>query len=113
MLNNLINTIRNIDCLEGFKNIPNGSIGLILTDPPYIISKESGMNSHYNKIKYNEESNIKFIKTEEEWIKYKNVNNMESDEKKDNYMRYGTIYGKKYCVKTDYGNWDSDFRGVV
>lgn len=24
-------------------------------------------------------------------------------------MKYGTIYGTKYCVKTDYGNWDSEF----
>ena len=24
-------------------------------------------------------------------------------------MKYGTIYGKKYCVKTDYGEWDSNF----
>ena len=24
-------------------------------------------------------------------------------------MKYGTIYGKKYCVKTDYGGWDSEF----
>ena len=24
-------------------------------------------------------------------------------------MKYGSIYGKKYCVKTDYGAWDSDF----
>jgi site-specific DNA-methyltransferase (adenine-specific) len=24
-------------------------------------------------------------------------------------MKYGTIYGKKYCVKTQYGEWDSDF----
>jgi hypothetical protein len=23
--------------------------------------------------------------------------------KKEKYMKYGTIYGKKYCVKTDYG----------
>ena len=29
--------------------------------------------------------------------------------KKDLYMKYGTLYGKKYCVKTDYGTWDSDF----
>jgi len=35
MLNNLINTIQNIDCLEGFKLIPDKSIDLILTDPPY------------------------------------------------------------------------------
>jgi hypothetical protein len=25
------------------------------------------------------------------------------DSKKEKYMKYGTIYGKKYCVKTDYG----------
>jgi site-specific DNA-methyltransferase (adenine-specific) len=24
-------------------------------------------------------------------------------------MKYGTIYGKKYCVKTEYGDWDNDF----
>jgi hypothetical protein len=24
-------------------------------------------------------------------------------QKKEKYMKYGTIYGKKYCVKTDYG----------
>ena len=24
-------------------------------------------------------------------------------------MKYGTIYGKKYCVKTDYGDWDANF----
>ena len=24
-------------------------------------------------------------------------------------MKYGNIYGKKYAVKTDYGNWDKDF----
>ena len=29
--------------------------------------------------------------------------------KKENYLKYGTIYGKKYAVKTDYGDWDKDF----
>jgi site-specific DNA-methyltransferase (adenine-specific) len=33
----------------------------------------------------------------------------EKDIKKDNYIKYGSLYGKKYCIKTDYGNWDSDF----
>ena len=31
------------------------------------------------------------------------------DLNKDKYIKYGTIYGKKYCVKTDYGDWDNDF----
>ena len=101
--------IKNIDGLQYLSTIKDGTIDLILTDPPYIISKETGMNSHYNKVKHNEENDIKFVKTEEEWLKYKTENNISDDVKKENYMKYGTIYGKKYCVKTDYGDWDNDF----
>jgi site-specific DNA-methyltransferase (adenine-specific) len=100
--------IRNVDGLEYLSTIPDSSVDLILTDPPYIISKETGMNTHYNKVKHNEKCNIEFVKTEDEWVKYKTENNID-DDKKDNYMKYGTIYGKKYCVKTDYGTWDSEF----
>ena len=84
------------------------------------------MNTHYNKVKHNEEHKIDFIKTEEEWIQYKTENGLdkvdkvhklhkedkvhkEDEKKKENYMKYGTIYGKKYCVKTDYGEWDNEF----
>jgi site-specific DNA-methyltransferase (adenine-specific) len=101
--------IKNEDGLKYLSSIKNDSINLILTDPPYIISKNTGMNIHYNKVKYNEKNNINFVKTEEEWNEYKNSKNILSDDKKDNYMRYGTIYGKKYCVKTDYGSWDIEF----
>lgn len=101
--------IKNIDGLEYLKTIENNSINLILTDPPYIISKDSGMNKHYENIKYNEENNIECVKSEEEWDEYKKKNNIEDDEKKDEYVKYGTIYGKKYCVKTDYGDWDNNF----
>ena len=97
--------------IEYLKSIHNNSIDLILTDPPYIISKDSGMNEHYNNVKFNEENDIIQVKTEEEWLKYKNnnKNNILNDDKKENYMKYGTIYGKKYCVKTDYGEWDMEF----
>ena len=101
--------IKNVEGLEYLTTILDGSIDLILTDPPYIISKETGMNVHYNKVEYNKKHNIEFVKTEEEWLKYKTDNNYTNDDKKDNYMKYGTIYGKKYCVKTDYGEWDSEF----
>ena len=100
---------KNVDALEYLSTIPNNTVDLVLTDPPYIISRESGMNTHYKNVEYNKKYNIEFIKTEEEWEKYKTENNISSDEKKLNYMKYGTIYGKKYCVKTDYGSWDSDF----
>ena len=84
----------------------------ILTDPPYITSTGSGMNTLYKQVKENEEKGIKFVKTEEEWetVKHKHIEKDLSEEvMKSNYMQYGNIYGKKYAVKTDYGDWDKDF----
>lgn len=120
--------IKNADGIDYLSTILNDSVDLILTDPPYIISKETGMNAHYNKVKLNEENNTQFVKTEEEWDIYKeeyynNPNNAVEDENnksikrimklkdshKEKYMKYGTIYGKKYCVQTNYGVWDSEF----
>ena len=103
------NDIKNMEGLQYLLTIPNNSIDLILTDPPYIISKDSGMNEHYNNVKSNEENNVEFVKTEQDWDIYKRDNNITDDENKDKYMKYGSIYGKKYCVKTDYGEWDSEF----
>jgi site-specific DNA-methyltransferase (adenine-specific) len=101
--------LQNMEGLQYLQTVQDNSIDLILTDPPYIISKDSGMNDHYNNVKFNEENQIEFVKTEEEWEQYKASNNILDDSKKDNYLKYGTIYGKKYCVKTDYGSWDSNF----
>ena len=101
--------IQNVDGLQYLATIDNTSVDLILTDPPYIISRDTGMNAHYNAVKESEASGITYVKSEAEWTQYKTDNNIEIDDKKDNYMKYGTIYGKKYCVKTDYGDWDKDF----
>lgn len=97
------------DGLEFLKEVTDNSIDLILTDPPYIISKKTGMNEFYNNVKHNEDNNIETVKTEEEWEAYKEENKFEDDDKKDNYIKYGTIYGKKYSVRTDYGDWDKEF----
>jgi site-specific DNA-methyltransferase (adenine-specific) len=101
--------IKNMEGIDYLKSIAVNSVDLILTDPPYIISRDSGMNTHYNTVKSNEAKNIQFVKTEEEWEQYKIEKNLVDDSKKENFMKYGTIYGKKYCVKTDYGDWDKDF----
>lgn len=101
--------VKNQEGLLYLKTIPANSIDLILTDPPYIISKDSGMNSHYNKVHENEENGIETVKTEEEWEEYKAKNEIEDDANKEKFLKYGTIYGKKYCVKTNYGEWDSEF----
>jgi site-specific DNA-methyltransferase (adenine-specific) len=100
--------IKNECGFEYLKTIQDNSIGLILTDPPYIISKDSGMNELYNNVKHNEENNITQVKTEEEWEEYKAEHDVD-DTNKEKYMQYGSIYGKKYSVKTDYGDWDSNF----
>ena len=104
-----VKNVENIDGVTYLKSIKDESIDLVLTDPPYIISSESGMNTHYNTVKSNEDANITEVKTEEEWETYKSENNIKDDKKKSNYIQYGTIYGKKYCVKTDYGEWDKSF----
>lgn len=101
--------VKNVEGLLYLSTIPNNSIDLVLTDPPYIISKDSGMNEHYNNVKFNEENNINTVKTMDDWEEYKKENAILDDENRDKYLKYGSIYGKKYCVKTDYGEWDSEF----
>jgi site-specific DNA-methyltransferase (adenine-specific) len=102
-------SVENMCGLEYLKTLDPNSIDLILTDPPYIISKSTGLDKHYNNVKYNEANDINEVKSEEEWTNYKLQNAIKDDTHKSNYIKYGSIYGKKYCVKTDYGSWDSDF----
>lgn len=35
-----VNTIQNMDCVQGMSHIPDGTFDLVITDPPYGISKE-------------------------------------------------------------------------
>lgn len=98
--------LRNCDGLELLNSLDDNSVDLILTDPPYIISRESGMNNLRVSIENNE--NIK--KSENDWEKYKTKNNTQGvPNAKENFMNYGNIYGKKFSVKTDYGDWDKNF----
>ena len=48
------------DCLELMKNIPDGSVDLVLTDPPYGID----FQSNYRKSKFNKIQNDSSISTE-------------------------------------------------
>ena len=100
--------VQNIDGIHLLKIIDNNKIDLILTDPPYIISKSSGMNKFESKVKELEKTK-KNAKTEEEWNAYKLKNNITDDKYKQNYIKYGNKSGKKYAFKTDYGEWDKSF----
>ena len=99
--------IRNCDGIDLLNTIQDGSVDLILTDPPYIISRESGMNKLRDAI----DSDQDLSKTEDEWKVFleKNKDVKMAKNAKENFLKYGTIYGKKYAVKTKYGQWDEDF----
>lgn len=102
-------SVNNIEGLTYLSTISEETIDLILTDPPYIISKNSGMDKHFNNIKYYNENDIGEVKSEDEWLDYKQRHNIENDDNKENYIKYGTIYGTKYCIQTNYGEWDTNF----
>lgn len=110
MARKLYNTIPG-DCLVKMGEIDDSSVDLILTDPPYIISKNTGMENFSNFVK-DVTSNTKTL---DDWDVYasnhkKNSKTFElTDEMKNNYLKYGTIYGKKYAVKTEFGDWDDEF----
>lgn len=100
--------VQNVDGLELLANTKDKTINLILTDPPYIISKQSGMQKHYENVN----NSNKNIKTEDEWNKFYQINNDKIDnleKNKNNYIKYGSIYGKKYAIRTEFGDWDKDF----
>ena len=61
MINDYINTIFNVDCLEGMKGMPDNSVDLVIADPPYNLSKGAkwkwdnsvvlkGMGGNWNKV---------------------------------------------------------------
>lgn len=116
--------IKNQEGIEYLNTIEKNSINLLLTDPPYITSRDSGMDAHANKVKKYDETG-KNNKTEDEWKDYKTgeewkeffkknnilVNKQEKklEEYKNNFLKYGAILGKKYAVVTNYGDWDKNF----
>ena len=120
-----LNEIQNIDGLSFLDGLDNNSIDLVLTDPPYITSRKTGMDAQAKVVMESDKSN-KNVKTEVQWKNYKTdaqweewmvKNKITTPEKKakelkklkNNYLKYGSIYGKKYAVVTDYGDWDKNF----
>jgi len=115
----------NKEGLDLLSDIPDSSIDLILTDPPYITSRKSGMDKWVDHVAKQDSSDSTNIMTEDDWNKHKtdeqwndwfdngSVPEAKRDKKlqelKNNYLKYGSVYGKKYAVKTDYGKWDSEF----
>ena len=128
--------IDNVEGLKYLETIEKNSVNLILTDPPYITSKKTGMDEFAKLVKNVDKQEKlkttkttkttkipKTTKTEKEWdifkgeflksdkfkayIKKNKLEQYETDESKkekyntyitkckDNYIKYGSIYGKK------------------
>ena len=54
-----IDKIYNMDCLEGMKFIPDGSVDLVATDPPYILDNQGG--GFYNNSNYGYHGNSRHV----------------------------------------------------
>lgn len=119
--------ILNQEGLEFLKSVESNSVDLVLTDPPYITSRETGMQKWAEHVKKQDELGAPPAKTIKEWEKHVYLdtgyeywkeffkNSKVTDKNKackrmqEDYLKYGSIYGKKYAVTTDYGDWDSQF----
>lgn len=115
--------IENKEGLEFLRAMDKSSADLVLTDPPYITSRESGMDKWVDLVERQNQPDAANLKTEEQWEKFKQRKNWEkffanSDvvdrfaamhRMKGDYLKYGSIYGTKYAVQTDFGKWDSEF----
>ena len=111
--------------LQFLSDIPDESVDLILTDPPYITSRDSGMDKWVNHVAKQDTSGSVNVMAEQDWLDYKTEEQWsewfeKSQVKPENrdktlvkmkadFLKYGSIYGKKYAVKTNYGGWDSEF----
>ncbi len=105
--------IQNDDGIKFLSTIENNSIDLVLTDPPYITSSETGMGNLHKQIQENKANGKEFVKSEEDWDKVKDKfigkKKMTEETMKQNFMKFGTIFGAKYSVQTEYGEWDTSF----
>ena len=83
--------IQNMDGLDYLSKLPDNSVDLVLTDPPYIISRDSGMDKYTDHVKQIEKEG-KNVKTEKEILL----------EDGSSYIPDRFIYNKDSVVVIDY-----------
>lgn len=119
--------ILNQEGLEFLKTLQSNTVDLVLTDPPYITSRQTGMQKWAEHVKRQDAPGATPAKSQQDWERHIFVetgqdywlkffeNSNVVDKKKacarmrEDYLKYGSIYGTKYAVTTDYGDWDSQF----
>ena len=114
--------IANMEGLEYLQKVEKNSIDLVLTDPPYLTSRITGMDRWVDHVaarkaagtNYKTESQFDALKTPQEWDVWMANGGHDTPKKraialreaKRNFLKYGSIYGTKYAVRTNYGEWD-------
>jgi site-specific DNA-methyltransferase (adenine-specific) len=125
-------TLKHQEGLQFLSDVPDNSVDLILTDPPYITSRDSGMDKWVDHVAKQDQAGAKDLRTVADWKRFKTLRGWLDFLNKDNslfeknkvkvgavkrklkaykrdYLKYGSIYGKKYAVRTNYGDWDAQF----
>ena len=74
--------------LNFLSNIDDGSVDLVLTDPPYLISRTSGMQKHKDS---------------------GNKEQLSVQKDEDGNVIGEFDYGKRFAVATDFGKWDKEY----
>jgi len=69
-----LNKIYNIDCIEGMKYIPNNTIDLVITDPPFAIDFKARRNNYHRTASrvlegYNEIPKEEYHEFTTKWMK--------------------------------------------
>jgi len=109
--------LKNQEGLQFLSGLPDEAVDLVLTDPPYITSRDSGMDKWVDHVATQDAAGTN-LKSSQDWEKFNSEMDWDKffgdkrrnlDTLKKNYLKYGSIYGKKYAVRTDYGAWDSEF----
>ena len=124
-IDKFIESVKREEGLEYLSKIDSKSIDLVLTDPPYITSRDSGMDKWVDWVAHQRSSSTparteaqwRSLKTAAEWKQWARKGDYTPGKErvkalkdaKRNYLKYGSIYGEKYAVRTDYGKWDSEF----
>ena len=108
-------TIENREGLDFLESVEDETVDLVLTDPPYIISKDSGMDKWVQHVNRQDMPGSIDINSEEDWKNWLKEHTIEDKSEpeislmKKNYIKYGSVYGKKYARVTDFGDWDKTF----
>lgn len=116
--------LRNCDALQMLESLADDSVDLVITDPPYITSRTSGMDKHHQAVQAQRSSGVDCKtpeqvvayfarKSEAEWVAFMDSKGIAQTKQTDTmarwrreYQKVGSIYGAKYAVQTDYGAWD-------